>query len=220
MRLYFKTEKNTKPIPWDYQQLIVGNLHKWIGVDNEEHDGKPSLYSVSWLNGAVATKSGLEFPNGANFFFSAFSGELCERVITGARKTPKMFNGLKVEEIIIGNRPEFTQKQYFYTASPILVRKMTDNVLKHLSWNDPEANERLTEIIHTKMKMAGLSGDISIRFDKDFTKAKTKIVNYKNIQNKANICPVIIEGEPDLIRFAYNVGIGESTGATFGSIRI
>lgn len=220
MRLFFKTSINNKPITWNYQQLLVGSFHKWIGKENAEHDSGPSLYSISWLSGAATSKKGLHFPNGAYFFISAHSGDLCDRLISGVRDSPEMFNGLKVEEIVVSDRPRFRKREYFQTASPILVRKKNEIGIIHLKWDDEEADKRMTEVLHTKMKIAGLSGDIQIKFDRDYKKAKTKVVNYKNISNKANVCPVIIEGEPELIRFAYNVGIGESTGSTFGSIKL
>ena len=49
MRIHLKTTPNTKPVPFDYQQKLVGTIHKWIG-DNSIHD-KISLYSFSWING-------------------------------------------------------------------------------------------------------------------------------------------------------------------------
>jgi CRISPR-associated endoribonuclease Cas6 len=220
MRLYFKTSFNNKPIPWDYQHFLVGAFHKWMGKENKEHDSGPSLYSISWLSGAVTTKKGLSFPDGAYFFFSSHSGDLCDRIISGVRESNELFSGLKVEEITIADRPKFTEREYLYSASPILIRKKEGDKFIHMQWDDEESDNRLTEVIHTKMKIAGLSGNLQIKFDKEYKKAKTKVVNYKDIKNKANVCPVIVEGDPELIRFAYNVGIGESTGATFGSVKL
>ncbi len=218
MRLYFQTSRNTELVHYDYQQKMVGALHKWLG-ENIEHDGI-SLYSISWLSGARPAKKGLNFPEGANFFISAHEGDLLERIITGVRDDPTMFNGMRAQEIIIGSRPEFSEREYLHLASPALVRRKTDKGCEHLEWNNPAADERMTEVMQSKMKLAGLSGDIRIRFDRDYQRAKTKIVNFNNIQNKANLCPVILEGAPELIRFAYNVGVGESAGAGFGAVRL
>ncbi|MGN9307593.1 CRISPR-associated endoribonuclease Cas6 [Enterococcus faecium] len=56
-------------------------------------------------------------------------------------------------------------------------------------------------------------------FDRTYYAAKTKLVYYKNIGNKTSICPVIIEGTPEQIAFAWNVGVGNSTGIGFGALK-
>lgn len=48
MRLHLTTTSNTEIIPFEYQQKLVGVLHKWLGDANKEH-GSLSLYSFSWL---------------------------------------------------------------------------------------------------------------------------------------------------------------------------
>ena len=37
MRIHLKTSANTTPVPFDYQQKLVGTIHKWIG-NNSIHD--------------------------------------------------------------------------------------------------------------------------------------------------------------------------------------
>ena len=61
--------------------------------------------------------------------------------------------------------------------------------------------------------------DFEIYFDASHTKAGTKLVNYKGIMNRASWCSVIIKGSPETKLFAWNVGIGNSTGIGFGAIK-
>ena len=70
MRIHIKTEPGTKELPFNYQPILTGAIHKWIGK-NEFHD-EVSLYSFSWLTGGKATKSGLSFPFGSQFFISSY----------------------------------------------------------------------------------------------------------------------------------------------------
>jgi len=63
------------------------------------------------------------------------------------------------------------------------------------------------------------SSGLTIEFDNTYSKPQSKLIHYKNILNKASICPVIIEGTPDQIAFAWNVGIGNSTGIGFGALK-
>jgi len=70
------------------------------------------------------------------------------------------------------------------------------------------------------MKLAGLADDqFDIRFDTSYPRAKPRKINYKGIENKASWCPVIIKGSPETKLFAWNVGLGNSTGIGFGAIR-
>jgi CRISPR/Cas system endoribonuclease Cas6 (RAMP superfamily) len=59
---------------------------------------------------------------------------------------------------------------------------------------------------------------VRISFDREFVNPKIKLVCIKNIQHHASVCPVIIEGTPEAVQFAWNVGIGNSTGSCFGSL--
>ena len=70
------------------------------------------------------------------------------------------------------------------------------------------------------MKIAGLiDDDIKLRFDTSYPKARTKLLTYNNVKNRASWCPVIIEGKPESKLFAWNVGLGNSTGIGFGAIK-
>lgn len=69
MRIHLATTPNDKPVSFDYQQKLVGVLHKWLGCDNNEH-GNMSLYSFSWLQGGMKDGNKLAFAKGAKWFIS------------------------------------------------------------------------------------------------------------------------------------------------------
>jgi CRISPR-associated endoribonuclease Cas6 len=78
----------------------------------------------------------------------------------------------------------------------------------------------MKETLQTKMNDAGITDDtFNIRFETTYPKAGTKMITYNGVQNKANWCPVIIEGKPETKLFAWNVGLGNSTGIGFGAIK-
>jgi len=58
MRLYLSLSPNEEIIPYNYQPLLTGAIHKWMGKDNFEH-GKLSLYSFSWLQNVNTSKKGI-----------------------------------------------------------------------------------------------------------------------------------------------------------------
>lgn len=92
--------------------------------------------------------------------------------------------------------------------------------IDHIVYDDPRANVCLQETLQTKMKKAGLSDEsLSISFDLTYLKAGTKKITYNGVENRASWCPVIIEGNPETKLFAWNVGLGNSTGIGFGAIK-
>jgi len=107
--------------------------------------------------------------------------------------------------------------------SPVFIREYSKgNENKraiHLTYADPKADALLTATLKHKLKTAGLDYNVEVKFDRTYQNPKTKIVTIKNIKNKANFCPVIIKGDPLAIAFAWNVGIGHSTGSGFGALK-
>lgn len=219
MRLHFRTTRSKELVPFNYQTFLTGALHKWIGMNNL-HDDRLSLYSFSWLIGGSAHKNGLRFENGAQFFVSVYDQELIKSIILGVRKDPEIAFGLVVTEMIIQEDPIFEQEQKFMTASPIFIKRTIDGKERHFEFHEKESSILLTETLQNKLRKAGLDdAGVSVRFDMDFSNPKTKVIHYNQIGNKVNICPVIIKGTPEQILFAWNVGLGNSTGIGFGAIK-
>lgn len=220
MRIHIKTSANTKPIKFDYLQKLVGTIHKWIGPCNNVH-GCISLYSFSWLMGAELIDNALEFKKGATFFLNFYDGNIVKDIINSILSDPAMFCGLVVTDIQIDDDPDLSERDLFYCASPILIkRRIEGGKTKQISFDAPEASQYLKETLINKMRQAGLDTDesLDICFDLSYNKKKQKLVRYHGIGNKANICPVIIKGKPETKLFAWNVGIGNSTGIGFGAI--
>lgn len=217
MRVYFKLTKNAETVPFNYQPMLTGLLHKWIGKNDEHED--VSLYSFSWLHGATANKSGLEFENGATFFISAFKQEMIKKIVESVQKDSNMDFGFSVYEMILKENPVFESPKQFYTASPVLIKRNEEGRNKHYTFFDADSTRFLTKTMANKLKKAGLSAEgLDIAFDKTFRTPKTKTIYYKGIGNKVNVCPVIIKGTPEQIAFAWNVGVGNSTGIGFGAL--
>lgn len=195
-------------------------MHKWIGNHNIEH-GTISLYSFSWLQNMTAKSKGLETGENPNCFLSIYDDSIARKVVQGILKDPRMFCGISVTDIQILTAPTFENKVSFYTASPILIkRKDESGKEKHYTFFDADADEFMTQTLRTKLRSAGLNDDaVQVFFDKDFLNPKTKIVSYGAIKNKVNVCPIIIEGSPEQIAFAWEVGIGNSTGIGFGALK-
>ncbi|MBU2471792.1 MAG: CRISPR-associated endoribonuclease Cas6, partial [Bacteroidetes bacterium] len=204
-------------VPFNYQDFLIGVFHKWMGW-NKIHD-EISLYSLSWLQGGKGVKDGFDFPKGARWFISFWDEELGKQLIMSAMKNTDVCCGMCVKEIQMQENPQFSSKERFIASSPIFIRKYDENrKATHLTFNNKEADHYLTETLKKKLKSANLDYDVKVSFDRLYFKPKTKLVKINGIENKANFCPVIIEGNPEAVRFAWNVGVGHSTGCGFGAI--
>lgn len=217
MRLNFSLTPNKEIVPFDYQHFLIGAFHKWMGW-NKIHD-EISLYSLSWLQGAKRIQKGFDFPNGASWFISFWNNNIGKELIKGIMNAPEVCCGMNIREIQMQDEPDFGNKETFKLASPVFIRRYDENQKAvHLTFQCAEASFYLTEILKKKMKTADLNYEVNVQFDKCYYAPKTKLVRINQIENRANFCPVIIEGDPEAIKFAWDVGIGHSTGCGFGSI--
>ena len=162
----------------------------------------------------------LQFRDGASMFISFYDEQIIRQIIRTILDAPEMFCGMRVVDVTIDNTPQFENRELFYCASPIFIkRRMEDGMIRQYNYNDIQANDCLKETLLSKMKEAGIEDEtFDIRFDASFCKKKLKLVRYHGIGNKASICPVIIKGKAETKQFAWNVGIGNCTGIGFGAI--
>jgi CRISPR-associated endoribonuclease Cas6 len=217
MRIYLTLSKNTETVPFAYQQLLTGVLHKWIGK-NEVHD-EMSLYSFSWLKNGKASSKGINFPGGASWFISTHDNELLKKIIAGIQQSPELFYGMTVTEVNIQEDPQFSDTERFVVASPVFIKRNDENRKAFFYYDHPDAGKLLTETLVKKLQKAGLNAEsISVEFDKTFSKPSIKGTSYYGIHSKGSVCPVIIKGTPQQIAFAWNVGLGNSTGIGFGAL--
>jgi len=219
MRIHLDLSPNARPVPFNYQQSLVGAFHKWMGI-NKFHDDT-SLYSLSWLSPGVCTEEGLDFPKGSTFFISSPLEELHSKMLVGIFKHQWIRWGMKVRDIRIEKTPDFGTRRRFLAQSPVLIKRSLEGQ-RHQQYyypGDPLADQYLTETLQVKLQKAKLSTEVSVRFDSDYQRIGIRKIKYNNIEIKAALCPVIVEGNARAVRFAWEVGIGNSTGIGFGALR-
>lgn len=218
MRIYLSTTPNNVIVPFDYQQKLIGVLHKWLGA-NELHDFI-SLYSFSWLMNGKISNDGFLFNKGAKWFISFHEDKYLKDVIRTILNDPEMFCGLVVKDISIEDTVNLENQKCFRLASPIFIKRKIDENIKFFTFEDEEANDLMLDTIKNKMNLAGMPTDetLKITFDTNYSMKKVKNVRIHNIVNKCSMCPVIIEGRQSTKNFIWNVGLGNSTGSGFGAI--
>ncbi len=226
MRFYYRTTKPKLKVVVGYKHLVAGFIHQRFsdeeGTKNDLHDNL-SLYSVSNLEGSkLNAKKSLDFPEGASFFLSFHDENLGKTFTQNVIAKPDFIAGMVITDIQIQETPQFPDSMRFSVASPVLVKKFDGKAIRHLTFNDPEANDVMTKTLQTKLRAASLDAhaeSVRVRFDTSYGGAKTKLVDIHGIKNRANVCPVIVEGTPEAVAFAWDVGVGHSTGAGFGALR-
>lgn len=219
MRLILSISPNKVPVPFNYQEKLVGAFHFWLGSDNPYHSDT-SFYSLSWLSNGRKQDDALTFPNGSQWYISAVEEDLIKQVVRGIQQQPQIAYGLSVTEVAIMETPAFTNEHRFMTASPVLVKDNLPNGKQQFYYyNNPESSQILTRTLQYKLNKAGLPAhNVSVEFDSSYPKAQIKKTIYKGIDNKGSICPIIIRGTPQQIAFAWNAGVGNSTGIGFGAL--
>ena len=219
MRIYIKLSRNSTVIPFNYQHLLTGVIHKWLGKDNSEH-GKKSLYSFSWFQNASTLKNGVTLNSDSYFFISAYDPDLIKQITIGILNDPQTFCGSRVVDIQLKNAPDFSGEERFFLNSPILIKQKDGKKTKHITFHDEVFGKLLTENLKAKLESVNLPTDkLSVELDKSYAFPQTKLVDYKGIKNKTTFAPMIIKGSPEQIAFAWCCGLGHSTGVGFGSIK-
>lgn len=220
MRVYLEMCPNTEPVPFEYQHFLTGAFHQWLG-ENLMHD-VISLYSLSWLTGSRHVEGALDFPHGAQWFISSPDNTIINDIIDSALIRPVVCCGMRVVKMRQQETPNFGSYCGFKVGSPVLARSQeVEGKVRHYLYSDQEADEVLTAALKHKMDKAHLDSrhkSVTVRFDRKYRNAKTKLVTIKGIHNRASVCPVIVEGTPEAVQFAWNVGVGHLTGSGFGCL--
>ena len=232
MRLHFSLSPNTEPVPFNYFHFLVGAFHRTMG-ENDLHDAL-SLYSLGGLQGGGARGAALNFPRGASWFVSAPDTDaghaLLSRLAQAALREPRVCCGMEVVQIEAQPTPEFGPRRVFRANTPIFIRgDKEDDKDPHILYDDPRATELLTRTLRHKLDKAGLSQfSADIRFDSSYRSPKTHLIfikegfdkegNRKDFRKRANVCPVIVTGDAEAVKFVWNTGAGNLTGSCFGSL--
>jgi CRISPR-associated endoribonuclease Cas6 len=227
MRLNLTLSPSTEPVSFDHLHQLTGTLHKWLGPDNDYHDGL-SLYSFGWLHGGQPQNGHLHFPNGSRWRLSFHDAQAAKAALNGILEDPSVFGGMRVVEAQEQQAPAFGERYRFKTdKAPILARRRRDDGSRaHLLWKDEEADAVLTHTLRRKLEAGGLgdlADDTAVQFDRDYDGARPKVARIvkggTEVAYKGSLCPVIVEGPPEAVRFAWTVGIGALTGSGFGALR-
>ena len=183
------------------------------------------LFTFSPVSGSY-TKFGkrLAFDGKVSFEIRCHDTFMAQLLISGFCKgsiVRFLDNELTVEACILENRTIFEQKVVVRTVSPVTVLKNTgDGHTVYYSPEDEAFYERI--IANAKRKWCALYDEADFWLniypaDKNFRKLVTL---FKGTYINAWFGNFVIEGNPKVIDFLYNVGLGNKTSQGFGMFEI
>jgi len=125
-------------------------------------------------------------------------------------------------------QPEFTSPLRCKCLSPIVVAVHDSNhrTPRYLRPDDPEFSKRVRQNLLAKYKVlhghSPEDDNLTLTFDADYlrTHRGTKLVSYKGIQIVGAFCPFTLLGSTELMRMAYECGLGEKNSNGFGMMEV
>jgi CRISPR-associated endoribonuclease Cas6 len=219
MRLKIKLTDNTSPININNQHLVLSYLHKCLGVNNKYHDSK-SNYCISNLRGGKLNddKQTLSFNDSAFIVVTSLDNEFLGKLMCGLSMNSNFTCGMKYNGIEPLNDKIYDGYNIFRTLTPVLIKEYGTD--RFITIDDDDYTKKLKEHIIRKFtkiddKLDFSNFNLEIRNNKNH---RTRMVKIKERMNFVSQFDVIIKSNKKIAELIYNYGLGQSTGAGFGTV--
>ncbi|WP_400222583.1 CRISPR-associated endoribonuclease Cas6 [Methanobrevibacter smithii] len=231
--------KNNFKVPFNYNHILSAIIYNKIAdlnFANELHSSKSFkffTFSQIYIPKRRIVKDGIIAKDGViSFYISSPNDFLIKSLVDGFLEDLEISfqnQKLTIQKIEALKTPEFSSKSEFKTLAPIIVRtkKEIDGELKiwDLAPSDKFFKSLENNLIKKYIKFNNLTKTdkkINIYSDMNFVKRKRISINKGNAttHHRAYMMDLILEGDRDLIEFAYDVGIGEKNSMGFGMIKL
>lgn len=237
LKINLKAKNNFK-VPFNYNHIVSSIIYnKIIDLDlaHELHSSNTfKFFNFSQLNipKRKIVKDGIISKNGViNFYLSSPNDLLIKNIVSGFVDNLEIkFQNetLIVEKIEALRTPDFKEKSQFVTLSPINIRdtEEIDGETKRIDLSPSDKFFKGIEInlIKKYCKFNDLeSTDKKIKVYSEMANVKRKRITIPKGPNttyhRAYMMDLILDGDLDLINFAYDVGLGEKNSMGFGMIK-
>lgn len=231
--------KNNFKVPFNYNHILSAIIYNKIAdlnFANELHSSKSFkffTFSQIYIPKRRIVKDGIIAKDGViSFYISSPNDFLIKSLVDGFLEDLEISfqnQKLTIQKIEALKNPEFSSKSEFKTLAPIIVRtkKEIDGELKiwDLAPSDKFFKSLENNLIKKYIKFNNLTKTdkkINIYSDMNFVKRKRISINKDNAttHHRAYMMDLILEGDLDLIEFAYDVGIGEKNSMGFGMVKL
>lgn len=231
--------KNNFKVPFNYNHILSAIIYNKIAdlnFANELHSSKSFkffTFSQIYIPKRRIVKDGIIAKDGViSFYISSPNDFLIKSLVDGFLEDLEISfqnQKLTIQKIEALKTPKFSSKSEFKTLAPIIVRtkKEIDGELKiwDLAPSDKFFKSLENNLIKKYIKFNNLTKTdkkINIYSDMNFVKRKRISINKGNVttHHRAYMMDLILEGDLDLIEFAYDVGIGEKNSMGFGMVKL
>lgn len=237
LKINIKSKNNFK-VPFNYNHIVSSIIYNKIDDLDLAHKLHSSnsfkFFNFSQLNipNRKIAKDGIISKNGKiNFYLSSPDDLLIKNLVNGFVDDLEIkFKNetLIVEKIEALRTPDFKEISNFKTLSPINIRdsQEIDEKIKRV---DLPPNDKFFRGIETNLiKKYCVYNDIEstgkkIKVYSEMANVKRKRITIPKGPNttyhRAYMMDLVLEGDTDLIEFAYDVGLGEKNSMGFGMIK-
>lgn len=216
MKVTFGLSIEPRVYPFNYYERLARSFYDRAPC--YEHHDTLSLHSIGWIRGhADATKRGLVFNASSTWSLGVVHKDALTEYLSSVEADPEIMPGVHVESV--NPVTPSSGRVRYWAESPILLR-WDDH---HFSFDEARADELLTRSIRTKLHAVGISeaaaATVDVTFDREYEKARTKVVQVGKAEYRANVCPLYVEAEEPLLHeLAMSTGVGGLTGMGLGAI--
>ena len=239
LKLYLNNENGVINVPFNYNHIVssvIYNLMDDIDYANKLHSKSTFKYfcfSQINISQRQMVDGGFISRNGKiNLIISSPDDRLITELVNGIIKKSEInFIGqkLKIFKCEIIKEPEFTSKMEFITLSPIIVTTKRDVEGKLREWDlapsDEFFNGIKNNLIKKYLKFYNLeSTDKTIDVYSNMKSVKRKRISINKGKNttfhRAYLMDIVLEGDIDLIKFAYDCVLCSKNSQGFGLVDI
>lgn len=239
LKILLKSEKGHLKIPFNYNHILSAIIYNKI-ADLElshkihaSHSYKFFTFSQLHIHKFKSVKDGFISQNGTiDFLISSPDDYLIKSLVEGFLDDLTVdFAGRKliIQKVELLPVPEFEEKIKVKTLSPIITRtkKEVDGEMKiwDLAPGDHFFKNLENNLINKYIKFNDIDKtDKNIKIYSEFNNVKSKriVIDKGETQtyHRAYMMDLILEGDIDLLKFAYDTGVGEKSALGFGMIKV
>lgn len=227
-------------VVYSFLEAADADYATFLHNDGYAQSGDPAdrkrfkLFVFSWLRGRAFRVRGGELevgPGIAEWFVSSPVSEFLQDFAAGLFGAGALRVGrveLPIEVVETLPEPQLRSGDGFICLSPIVVSvpdaRDGKPGARYLRPGDPDFGEYARRnLINKHLALTGEAPpdtSLEIEFSADYLarRAGTKLITYKGIQIVGAFCPFRLSGSTDLMRVAYQCGLGEKNAGGFGMV--
>ena len=226
-------------IPFNYNHILSAILYnkiKDLNLSNKMHESKDfKFFTFSQLffkKKKIIKNNFLSLDGRISFYFSSPNKNLILNIIDGFLEDKEVSfinQKLIISKVELLSNEKFVEKMEFQTLSPLYAKTLKKNGNKQIQWDLTPGERFFTALENNLVKkyinFYNLSRtDKRIKIYSNMKKVKRKRISIKNGNettfHRSFLMDIILEGDLDLIKFAYDCGLGEKNSMGFGMLEL